>query len=105
VLALPSGETEGGDGRRRVIQQPLLEGWIRPGFCDDFRPVPWTDLRLIGVDQGVQRGRIDIALLDQQGLERPDAQLDIGQFGMFVIVVMVAHPLLRGTGGWNAWQV
>ena len=47
-------------------------------------------LRLVGLDDEVERGRIDIALLGQDGFERAHAQLHLGELGaVLVIVVMV----------------
>jgi hypothetical protein len=48
-----------------------------------------ADLGLIGLDQDVKRGRVDIALFHQQRFQRPHPELDLGEFGMVVIVVMV----------------
>ena len=46
-----------------------------------------ADLGLVGLDDGVERGRIDVALLGQHGLQRAHAQLRFRQLGMLVVVV------------------
>ena len=79
-----------------VLQQGLLEGGIGPGLGDDLRAIVRADLGLVGLDDGVERGRLDIAFFGQDRLERAHAQLGLRQFRMVVIVVvmvvvMVAH--------------
>ena len=89
VVADPADMPERADRLGGVIQQGLLEGRIGPGFCDDLRAVVRTDFRLIGLDDGIERGRLDIAFLGQDRLERAHAQFGLGQFRMVVIVVMM----------------
>ena len=64
----------------RVFEQPLLEFGIDPGARHDPRAVMRPDLRLAGLDDRVERGGIDIALLGQDRFKRPDAELQIGEF-------------------------
>ena len=94
VLALPAAIAEFGDGRRRVVQQARAILRIAPGARDDAGAVARPDLVLVGLDDRVERRRIDIALFDQQRFERAHAQRDFGEFGM--VVVMVAHASTRG---------
>ena len=65
-------------------------------------PFRGTDLGLVGVDQLVQRGRIDEPLLGEERLEGLDPELDVGERGVVgmvgvvegaVVVVLVAHGL------------
>jgi hypothetical protein len=53
------------------------------------------DLGLVGLDDGVERGRIDVSLLGQDRLQRPHAQLRLGQLRtvlmMVVVVIMLGH--------------
>ncbi len=82
-----------------VVQQRLLEGRIGPGLGDDLRAVARADLGLVGLDDGIERRRIDIALFGQDGLERAHPQLGLREFGMVVIVVVVVmsgHTLRIG---------
>ena len=57
-----------------------LEGRIGPGFGDHLRAVVRADLGFIGLDDGIERGGIDVALFGQDRLERAHAQFGLGQF-------------------------
>ena len=74
VLALAAGIAELGDGGGGVGQQAGFVGGIGPGPRDHAGAVPGADLVFVVFDDGVQRGRIDKALFDQQGFERLDPQ-------------------------------
>ena len=63
MLALPAGIAEAGDRRRRVAPQPVGEVRIAPGLGDDMRAVARADLRLVGLDDRVDRRRVDQPLL------------------------------------------
>src|SRR6185369_9126409 len=88
--------------RRAVLEQPPLERGIHPGARDDAGTVAGTHLRLVGVDQLVERGGVDQTLVDQQRLQCPHAQLDGGQrravlamlLDVVVIVVVVMMMLV-----------
>src|SRR2546426_886438 len=54
------------DGGGGVGEQTLLERRIDPGLRDDAGTVARTDLRLVGVDQRVERLRVDEPLVHQQ---------------------------------------
>ena len=77
------------DGRGGVVQQGLPESRIGPGLGDDLRAVMRADPGLVGLDDGIERGRLDIALLGQDRLQRAHAQFGLRQFRMVVIVVMM----------------
>src|SRR5436853_121855 len=79
VLALPAHVAELGDRLRAVLQQPHLVGGVRPGAREDVGAVAPPHLRLVRVDESVERGRVDQALLDEQRLERPHPQLGLGE--------------------------
>jgi hypothetical protein len=56
---------------------------------------------LVGLDDGVERLGVDVALLGQHGLQRAHAELSLGQFGAVVVVmvvVMVVVVIVRGHG-------
>ena len=72
-----------------------MKAGIAPGFGDDALAVARTDLGLIGLDNDVERGRIDIALLAQNGFERAHAQLHLGEFRAVVMIVVVV--IVRAT--------
>ena len=64
------------------------------------RAVARSDFFLVGVDQLVERLRIDEALLDEQRLQRSCAQRRPGErtvvlANVFVVVIVVAHDLTR----------
>src|SRR3712207_7865860 len=56
--------------RSAVGQEPAAVRRLDPGLRDDAGAVVRSDLGLVGLDQGVERGRIDVALLDEDALER-----------------------------------
>jgi hypothetical protein len=84
-----------GGGRTRIGEKPLLEFGIDPSARHDARAVARPDFVLVGIDQGIERGRIDQALFDQQRLERHHPQ---GRVRWQLLVVMV-HPFLHVDGG------
>ena len=90
VLALAAAVAQGSDRRGGVAQQPFPEGRIAPGAGHHPRAVLRSDPVLIGVDQLVESGRIDQPLLDQQQLERLDAQRHVrGRLGVVMGVMLV----------------
>jgi hypothetical protein len=54
------------------------------------------DLGLIRVDEGIESCRVEEALVDEQRLERADAQLDLGQRGAVIAVLL---DVVRGVMG------
>src|SRR5665213_340375 len=72
-----------------VIEQGTLESRIGPSLGNHLCAVMGTNFCLVGLDNGVERCRIDIAFFGQDGLERTDTQLGLGQFRMVVIVLMM----------------
>lgn len=90
---------ERADGLGAVIQQGLPEGWIGPGLGDHLRAIVRADLGLVGLDDGVQRRRLDIAFFGQDALERAHPQLGLGQLGMVVIMVVVVMVIMLGHAG------
>jgi hypothetical protein len=55
-----------------------------------------ADLGLVGLDEGVERGGVDVALLDEDRLERADAALRVGELGAVIVAVthraIIPHP-------------
>ena len=77
----------------------FLKLGIGPGLGDDDRAVARADLGLVGLDDGVERGRIDVALLGQHGFQRAHAKLRLRQLrAVLVIVVMVMIVVVSGHG-------
>jgi hypothetical protein len=72
-----------------VVQQGLPESRIRPSLGDDLRAIMRADLCFVGLDNGIERGRIDIAFFGQDGFQRSHAQFSLGKLRMVVIVVVV----------------
>ena len=103
VFALPAGVAQGSDSRGGILQQPLLELGIDPGAGDNLRPVARPDFGFVGVNERVNRRRIDQPFLDQQRLQRLDAQHHIGgRFRMVVrmVVMLSTHGrILLGCAG------
>ena len=76
------------------VSSHSLKSAIDPRPGDHARAVAWADLVLVGLDQLIERGRIDVALLGQQRLERAHPQLDVAELGelaVIVVVMVVAH--------------
>ena len=61
MIADPADMTERAHRLGGVIQQGLPEGRIGPGLCDNLRAIVRADLGFVGLDDGIERGRIDIA--------------------------------------------
>jgi hypothetical protein len=74
---------------RCVLEQPCAVGRIGPGLGHHAGAVARADLLLVGLDQKVERGRIDIALFGQHGFQRAHAQLGFRELGMLVVVMVV----------------
>ncbi len=98
VLALAPAIAQLGDGRSGVVQKAGLVGRIAPSPGDHPRAVARTDLVLIGVDDRIQGGRIDQALLDHQRFQRLDPQgpvrrrlLAMAVVVMMIVTVVVVH--------------
>src|SRR5208283_935435 len=62
-----------------------------PGPCDHPGAVARANLRLVGVDQDIERRRIDVVLLGQQGFERPDAPVHVAQVAVRGVLIVVFH--------------
>ena len=93
VLALTADEAQGGNGGCRILAEPLAVGRIGPGFGDHLGAVARSDLDLIGLNQRINGRWIDIAFLDQDGLECAHPQLDLGEMAVVVmIMVMMVVP-------------
>jgi hypothetical protein len=88
VLALDAGQAEFGDRLGAMVEQTLLVGGVEPGAGHHPGAVARADLVLVGLDDLVDRRRVDELLLGEQRFERLDAQLDVGQGA---IVAMIAH--------------
>jgi hypothetical protein len=62
-----------------------------PGLGHHAGAVARADFLLIGLDQEVERGRIDVTLLAQHGLQRAHAQLRFRELGMVVVAVVIVR--------------
>jgi hypothetical protein len=98
VLALPSCVAKLRDGTGGIAQQPVAIAPVHPRARDDTSAIAGADFRLVGVDQHVERRRIDIALLGQHSLERPNAPLDLAQFAVIGMVMIVFHAPIVALG-------
>src|SRR5580692_7041331 len=96
MVADPVHEAERGHRLAAVFEQRALERRIAPGLGDDPGAIVRADLGLIGLDDDVERGRVDIAFLGQHGFERAHAQLHLGQLrAVLMMVVMIVVMILR----------
>ena len=98
-------------------EQRALESRIGPGLGDRAGAVVRADPGLVGLDDAIERGRIDIALLGQDRFQRPHPQLHLGQLRavgvrrarlamivvavmmirMAMIAVVLRHDILSGS--------
>ena len=113
VLGLPPVWYKSAPYRARTVKEPravltdfgvsLPVGRIDPGLGDRLGAVVRADPGLVGLDDGVERLRIDVALLGQDGFEGADAKLGLGQLRtvlvvMIVMVVMIVVVIVSGHG-------
>ena len=96
VIADAVDQAERLHGLGRVLDQRLLEGRIGPGLGDDAGAVVRADPGLERLDHHVERGRIDIALLGQHGLEGAHAQLHLGELRAVLVIVVVVVVVRHG---------
>ena len=89
MFALPAGIAELRYRRCGILEQPGAKGRIGPGPRHHAGAIARPNLGLVGLDQQIERGRIDIAFFGQDGFQRAHAQLGLGQFRMVVIVVVM----------------
>ena len=89
---------ERADRLGRVVEQRLLEVRIAPGPGDHALADVRADLRLVGLDDQIERGGIDVALLGQDRLERAHAQLHLGELGAVVVASVAVILVVLGDG-------
>ncbi len=68
------------------------------------RAVARADLGLVGLDDGVERRRVDVALLGQHGFQRAHAKLRLRQLRAVLVVMVVIEwswscPAMGTSGG------
>jgi hypothetical protein len=98
VLALAARVAQRRDRGGRVAQQPVAKVRVDPGSCHDARSIARADARLVGIDQRIERGRIDVALLGEHRFQCPHAQVHVAQFAVFVLRPAHAGMLSQGLG-------
>src|SRR6185312_8953037 len=82
----------------RVGEEALPERGIDPGPRDDACAVARPDARLVRLDDGVERRRVDMALFGQDGFERAHPRLHLRQFrmiGMVAAMMMMVIVVVR----------
>ena len=95
VFALRRLESDLGDRRGGIGKQTLLVGRVNPGPRHHACAVPaGPDFVFVRVDQGVERGRIDQALLYQQRFERLDPESQVVGDRLVLVVMIVSCPLI-----------
>ena len=96
VLALRPTVPEFSNGGSTVGEQTLPVCGIDPRPRDHAGAIARTDLRLVTLDDRIDRGRIDHALLDQYRLERLDAERHIRRNVLVTLVLFVGEQLRLG---------
>src|SRR5689334_22456093 len=76
---------------RAVVEQRPLERGVVPSLRHHARAGVRAYLGLIGLDDQIERGRVDISLLGQHGLQRAYAQLRLGELRAVLIVIVLGH--------------
>ena len=62
---------------RRFRKQPLLKFLTDPRLGDNSGPIVRADFFLVGLDQKIERSRLDIALLGENALKSAHTQLHL----------------------------
>jgi hypothetical protein len=75
--------------RGGVGQEPLLEFRVRPRFRHDARPDMGPDPGFVGVDDDIERLRVDVALFGQDRLKRADPQLHLAELRTVIMLVVI----------------
>src|SRR5262249_30284473 len=75
--------------RGPVLEQAALKLRIDPGPSDDLRPDMRADPGLEILDDLVEGGRVDIALLGQDRFERLHPELHFGEFGAVIVSMVI----------------
>lgn len=90
MLALAATMAKLGDHPVSIGQQSGAEFGIVPGAGDKAGPDLRTNIALIKVDDGVQRGRVDQPFFDQNCLQRLHPKRGFGrQKAVRIVIVMV----------------
>ncbi|MCY1231480.1 hypothetical protein D9M72_439310 [compost metagenome] len=96
VLALPAGIAEAGDRFRRIALQPRGKIGIDPGLGHHAGTVARADLRFIGLDDRVDRRRIDQPLLGQHRFQRLHPRFHVGEMVVMVMMVVIVTMMVFG---------
>jgi hypothetical protein len=89
IFTLAIEEPKLGNRRASIIQQALLKGRVNPCPGHYARSVSGTDLGLKGIDDGIQRCRVDEPFLDQQRFHCLHAQAEVGRHVLVLVLVIV----------------
>lgn len=76
----------------------LRSHWAKPSsvrpFATTFAPLRGP-IRVVGIDDRVDRRRVDVALLRQELFQSPHTQLDVGESAVAIAVFAVGSILHR----------
>jgi len=86
------------DSLCRIGEQPSLEFRIGPGARNDARPDMRADPGLDVLDDLIECGRIDVALLGQDRFERPHPELHLRQLGAVIVGVVICRHIDTSRG-------
>ena len=76
---IAAGQIQRRNGGVGVFAEPLGKVSVAPGFCHHLGAVARPDLGLVGVDERIDRCRVDVTLLCQQRFESAEPHFDIGE--------------------------
>ena len=88
MAALGARKSQFRDGAGRIGEQALAIRGIGPRFRDDARAVARADASLVGIDDRVDRRRIDQPLLREKGFQSLHAR---GRPAVVSIMMIPAH--------------
>jgi hypothetical protein len=91
VFALPAGEAERRNCLSRIALQPPGVVRIVPGFRHHLGAIARSDLLLVGLDDHIDRRRIDQPLLGKDRLQRPHPGCHRIEFIVVIMIVIVGH--------------
>src|SRR5262249_46280407 len=73
----------------RVGKERCLEHGIVPGLGDRVSPDMRTDSGLVGLDDLIESGGLDISLFNENGLERAYPEIHLRELRTMIVIVIV----------------
>src|ERR1700730_6389573 len=88
MVSHPALVAHGARGLGCIFEERPLERGGAPGSRDDARAIVGTDFGLIGLDNEIEVGGIDVALLRQNRVRRAPPRLRLGKLGAVGVLIM-----------------